>query len=81
MLCHAFWSQAEYKIVCFISILVPLAQLFLDTSTVILKKKSEIVRENYFSSSENAIRLILLRQMCKYKHSLTKIETSYIVVF
>ena len=37
-----------------------LAQLFLDTSAVILQKKSEIVGEN-FSSSENAIWSILLK--------------------
>ena len=39
---------------------------------------------NFFSSSEHAIWSILLKyqkKMCKYKHSLTKIETSYIVAF
>ena len=37
-----------------------LAQLFLDTSAVILQKKSEIVGE-IFASSENAIWSILLK--------------------
>ena len=37
-----------------------LAQLFVNTSAVILQKKSEIVGENFFSSSENAIWSILL---------------------
>ena len=38
-----------------------LAQLFLDTSAVNLRKKSEIVGENFFSSSENAVWSILLK--------------------
>ena len=38
-----------------------LAQLFLNTSAVILQKKSEIVGENFVSSSENAIWSILLK--------------------
>ena len=47
-----------------------LAQLFLDTSAVILRKKSEIVRE-IFSSSENAILSILL----KYQEIDVQIQT------
>ena len=38
----------------------------------------------YFSSSKNVIWSILLKcqeKICKYKHSMTKIETSYIVTF
>ena len=38
-----------------------LAQLFLNTSAVILQKKSEIVGGNFFSSSENAIWSNLLK--------------------
>ena len=38
-----------------------LAQLFLNTSAVILQKKSEIVRGIFFSSSENVIWSILLK--------------------
>ena len=38
-----------------------LPQLFLDTSAVIFWKKSEIVGEILFSSSENAIWSILLK--------------------
>ena len=37
-----------------------LAQLFLDTSAIILRKTSEIVGEKFFSGSENAIWSILL---------------------
>ena len=47
-----------------------LAQLFLDTSAVILRKKSEIVGE-IFSSSENAIWSILL----KYQETDVQIQT------
>ena len=42
------------------SILIRLAQLFLDTSEVILQKKSEIDGENFFSISKNVIWSILL---------------------
>ena len=38
-----------------------LAQLFLNTSAVILQKKNKIVGGNFFSSSENAIWSILLK--------------------
>ena len=47
-----------------------LAQLFLDTSAVILRKKSEII-EKIFSSSENAIWSILL----KYQEIDVEIQT------
>ena len=48
-----------------------LAQLFIDTSTVISEKKSEIVGENFFSISENAIWSILL----KYQEIDVQIQT------
>ena len=48
-----------------------LAQLFLDTSEVILQKKSEIVGEKFFPSSENAIWSILL----KYQEIDVQIQT------
>ena len=48
-----------------------LAQLFIDTSAVILQKKSEIVGENFFSNSENAIWSILL----KYQEIDVQIQT------
>ena len=61
----------------------PIVPLFLDTSAVILRKKSEIIGE-IFSSSENAIQSILL----KYRETdvqiqtfTDEIETSYIVAF
>ena len=38
-----------------------LPQLFRDTSAVILQKKSEVIGENFFSSSENAVWSILLK--------------------
>ena len=41
--------QGNFQSVC------RLAQLFLDTSAVILQKKSEIVGENFSSSSENEV--------------------------
>ena len=47
-----------------------LAQLFLDTSAVILQKKSEIVEKNFFSS-ENAVWSILL----KYQEIDVQIQT------
>ena len=47
--------QGNFQSIC------RLAQLFLSTSAVILQKKSEIVGENFFSSSENAIWSILLK--------------------
>ena len=58
-----------------------LAQLFLDTSAVILRQKSEIFGD-YFFSYENAIWSFLLKYQeidVKNKHSLTKIETSYVI--
>ena len=48
-----------------------LTQLFLDTSAIILGKKNEIVGENFFSSSENAIWSILL----KYQEIDVQIQT------
>ena len=56
--------QGSFQFLCH------LAQLFLDTSAVILRKKSEIVAEN-FSSSENAIWSILL----KYQEIDVQIQT------
>ena len=61
--------------------LCSLAQLFLDTLAVSLRKKSQIVKK-IFSSSENAIWTILLKYQelnVQVQASLTKIETSYIV--
>ena len=61
-----------------------LAQFFLDTSTVSLRKKSEIVGEIFFPALKmqfDRFYLNIRKQMCKYKHSLTKIETSYMVTF
>ena len=48
-----------------------LVQLFLDTSAFFLRKKSEIVGENFFPSSENAIWSILL----KYEQIHVQIQT------
>ena len=61
-----------------------LAQLFLNTSAIILQKKRAKSLEEIFSSFENAIWSILLKYQeifMQNKHSLTKIETSYIVAF
>ena len=60
-----------------------LAQLFLDTSAVILQKKSEIVGENFFSS-ENAIWSISLNYQgidvqIQTVYLLTKIEAIFLV--
>ena len=58
--------------------------LFLDTSEVILRKKSNIVGEILFSSSENAILSILLkyREIDVQIQTFTdEIETTYIIAF
>ena len=59
-----------------------LAQLFLDTLAFILRKKSEIIGEIFSAVLEMQFvqfYLNIRKYMCKYKHLLTKIETSYIV--
>ena len=61
-----------------------LAQLFLNILAVILQKKSEIVGGNFFPALKMQFGRFywnIKKKMCKYKHSLTKIETSYIVDF
>ena len=61
-----------------------LAQLFVNTSTVILQKRSEIVGGKFFQALKMQFGRFywnIKKQMCEYKHSLTKIETSYIVAF
>ena len=59
-----------------------LEKLFIDTLTVILRKKSEIVGENFFPALEMQFRLFywnMRKYMCKYKYSLTKVEAFCIV--
>ena len=60
-----------------------LAQLFLGISAVTSQKKSEIVGENFFPALKMQFGWFywnIRKQMCIYKHSRTKIETSYIVL-
>ena len=67
-----------------VALIKPIVPLFLATSEVILRKKSEIVGEILFSSSANAIWSILLkyREIDAQIETFTdETETSYIVAF